>query len=161
MTNEQLNEVEKCITCGRKTVSVIKTDNGFMCYNCYAEMKNPSRSKKDNEEEREQIEFFKLVSLYFPNIPNKLLFAVPNGGSRNIIEATNLKKQGVTRGVADVILLVPKKGFASLCIEFKSKSGKQSEEQKEFQRQAENCKNKYVIARSATQAIEELRTYLY
>lgn len=151
---------EKCTTCGRETVSVIKTDIGFMCYNCYAETKNPSRRKKDNEEEREQIEFFKLVPLYFPNIPNKLLFAVPNGGSRNIIEATNLKKQGVTRGVADVILLIPKKGFASLCIEFKTRKGRQSEEQKEFQRQAENCKNKYVIVRSATQAIEELRKYL-
>ena len=48
---------EKCITCGKETVSVIKTDTGFMCYNCFAEKKNPSKKKrkKDNEEEREQI----------------------------------------------------------------------------------------------------------
>lgn len=152
---------ERCINCGKETVSVIKTASGFMCYNCYAEMKTPSKRKKDNKEEREQIEFFKLVSLYFPNIPDKLLFAVPNGGSRNIIEGANLKKQGVTRGVADVILLIPKKGFASLCIEFKTGIGIQSDEQKEFQRQAEKCKNKYVIVRSAMNAIEEVKKYLY
>lgn len=50
--------------------------------------------------------------------------------------------------------------FASLCIEFKTRVGKQSEEQKEFQKQAESCRNKYVVVRSASQAIEELRKYL-
>lgn len=152
---------EKCITCGKKTVSVIKTDAGFMCYNCFSEKKNPSRRKKDNEEEREQIKFFELIPVYFPKLPDKLLFAVPNGGSRNVVEGVNLKKQGVTRGVADVILLIPRKGYASLCLEFKAKKGKQSDEQKEFQRQAENCKNKYIIVRSAMDAIEKVRKYLY
>lgn len=99
---------EKCITCGKETVSVIKTDTGFMCYNCFAEKKNPSKKKrkKDNEEEREQIKFFELLPIYFPKLPDKLLFAIPNGGSRNIREGANLKRQGVTRGVADVILLI-------------------------------------------------------
>lgn len=151
---------ENCINCNKETVSVIKTDTGFICYNCCAERKNPSRKKKDNEEEREQIRFFELVPIYFPDIPDKLLFAVPNGGSRHIAEAVNLKKQGVRRGVSDVILLIPKKGYASLCLEFKAKKGTQSEEQKEFQRQAENCKSKYVIVRCAKQAIDELRKYL-
>lgn len=100
------------------------------------------------------------LSLYFPNIPDKLIFAVPNGGSRHIREAANLKRQGVKSGVSDVIVLIPKKGFASLCIEFKTRVGKQSEEQKEFQKQAESCRNKYVVVRSASQAIEELRKYL-
>lgn len=154
---------EKCIICGKVTVSVIKTDIGYVCYNCLAEKKNPAskKRKKDNEEEREQIKFFKLIPIYFPKLPDKLLFAVPNGGSRNIVEGANLKKQGVTRGVADVILLIPRKGYASLCLEFKTKKGRQSDEQIEFQRQAENCRNKYIIVRSAMQAIEEVRSYLY
>lgn len=103
---------------------------------------------------------FKLIPLYFPNIPDKLIFAVPNGGSRHVREAANLKRQGVKPGVSDVIVLIPKKGFASLCIEFKTRVGKQSEEQKEFQKQAESCRNKYVVVRSASQAIEELQKYL-
>ena len=75
---------EKCILCGKESVSVIKTDTGFMCYNCYANQRNPSRSKEvhNNEEARIQTEFFKLLPLYFPNIPDKLIFAVPNGGSK-------------------------------------------------------------------------------
>lgn len=152
-----------CITCGRSTVSVITTDTGFMCYNCYAEMKAPSRKpkkKQGNEEARMQSEFFKQVSIFFPTLPSKLLFAVPNGGSRNKIEAANLKRQGATAGVADVICLIPKNGFASLCIEFKTPIGRQSDEQKEFQRQAETCKSKYVIVRSVKDAIQALRNYL-
>ena len=153
---------EKCILCGRETVSVIKIGTDFMCYNCYADQRNPPRSKEvhNNEEARIQTEFFKLIPLYFPNIPDKLIFAVPNGGSRHIREAANLKRQGVKPGISDVIVLIPKKGFASLCIEFKTKVGKQSEEQKEFQKQAESCRNKYVVVRSASQAIEEVRKYL-
>ncbi|NDV81312.1 VRR-NUC domain-containing protein [Bacteroides sp. 51] len=154
---------ETCIECGKETVSVIPTDAGFVCYNCYAEKKNPPKAKKvhDNEEARIQSEFFKHVPLFFPKLPEKLLFAIPNGGSRHKIEAANLKRQGVRSGVADVILLVPKKGYASLCLEFKTGKGRQSDEQKEFQRQVEACGSKYVIVRSATQAIEEMKLYLY
>lgn len=156
---------EKCILCGRETVSVIKTGTGYVCFNCYAESKvapgeKEEKRRNNNEEARMQMEFFNLVPLYFPNLPERVLFAVPNGGSRHKIEAANMKRQGVKRGVADVILLIPKKGFASLCLEFKTKVGKQSTEQKEFQKQAESCRNKYVVVRSASQAIKELRKYL-
>lgn len=152
---------ETCITCGRETVSVIRTDTGFMCYNCYAEMRNPSRKKVVKHEESDmQSEFFNKVFTIFPKLPRKLLFAVPNGGSRNKIEAANMKRQGVTAGVADVILLVPKKGFASLCIEFKTKTGRQSDEQKEFQFQAEKCGSKYVVVRSVEQGIREVKKYI-
>lgn len=153
---------EICVQCGKSTVSVIKTETGFMCYNCYSDLRNPPRSKKvhNNEEARIQTEFFKLLPDYFPNIPDKLVFAVPNGGSRHVREAANLKRQGVKPGVSDVIVLIPKKGFASLCMEFKTKAGRQSVHQKEFQQQAEKCRNKYVIVRSAIQAIEELKQYL-
>lgn len=48
-----------------------------------------------------------------------MLFAVPNGGSRNAVEARILKAEGVVAGVADLILLVPRSGYGSLCIEMK------------------------------------------
>ncbi len=149
-----------CIVCQLETVSVINTDNGPVCYNCYACRKNTSKNKRNNEEAEIQAEFFRQVPLFFPTLPDKLLFAVPNGGSRNIIEAANLKRQGVKRGVSDVILQIPKKGYASLCMEFKTATGKQSGDQKEYQRQAEIAGNKYVIVRSAMQAIQEMEKYL-
>ncbi|SFK99450.1 VRR-NUC domain-containing protein [Porphyromonadaceae bacterium KH3CP3RA] len=156
-------DTQTCISCKKETVSVVKTDTGYMCYQCYMDKKDAGEKKKrkhSNEEADIQSEFFKKVKLFFPHIPEKLIFAVPNGGSRNKIEAANLKKQGVRSGVADVILLIPKKGFASLCMEFKTKTGRQSPEQKEFQKQAETCGSKYVIVRSVKEAIEKVREYL-
>lgn len=155
---------ETCISCNKQTVSVLKTDAGFLCYNCFIEKKDAKDVKKkrtlSHEEADIQSEFFKQVKLFFPRIPDKLLFAVPNGGSRNKLEAINLKRQGTKSGVADVILLIPKGGFASLCLEFKTKTGKQSQDQKEFQKQAENCGSKYVIVRSVKDAIKEVKKYL-
>jgi hypothetical protein len=131
-----------------------------MCYNCYSEIKAPSRKKHDNPEARMQTEFFNQVPIFFPKLPSKLLFSCPNGGSRNIIEAKNLKAQGVKSGVADVLLLIPKKGYANLCLEFKTSKGRQSDEQKEFQRQIEGAGGKYVIVRSVKQAIDVVKWYL-
>lgn len=76
-----------CIICNKKTVSVINTEEGPVCYNCYSDKKNPPKQKQhhDNEEARIQSEFFNKVPLFFPNLPDRLLFAVPNGGSRHKI----------------------------------------------------------------------------
>ena len=148
--------------CGRETVSVIETEDGYVCYNCYSDKKNSPKPKRhhDNEEARIQTEFFNKVPLFFPSLPDRLLFAVPNGGSRHEIEAANMKRQGVKRGVADVILQIPKKGYASLCLEFKTSTGKQAAEQKEYQRQVELAGSKYVIVRSVEQAIRVMQQYL-
>lgn len=154
---------KRCILCDRETVSVISTDAGPVCYSCYAEKKNSSEKIKqqhNNEEAKIQTEFFNQVPLFFPTLPDRLLFAVPNGGSRHKIEAANMKRQGVKRGVADVILQVPKKGYASLCLEFKTPTGRQSDEQKEYQRQVEMAGSKYVVVRSVQQAIKVVQKYL-
>jgi len=37
-------------------------------------------------------------------------FAIPNGGSRDVREARNLKRQGVKAGVPDLIVLTPSAG---------------------------------------------------
>ena len=34
-------------------------------------------------------------------------FAIPNGGTRHMLEAINLKKEGVTRGVSDYCVILP------------------------------------------------------
>ena len=80
----------------------------------------------------------------------KLLFAVPNGGGRSRVEAAIMKAEGVTAGVSDLILLEPRGGYGSLCIEMKtrSKSSRQSESQKEWQAVATEAGNRYVVVRS-------------
>lgn len=155
------HDPKTCIQCKKQTVSVISTPLGPVCYQCFSENKNPPNKgkKHDKAEERMQIEFFNQVPVFFPSLPSKLLFAVPNGGSRNIIEATNLKRQGVKTGVSDVILLISKKGFSCLCLEFKTETGRQSDEQIEFQWQVESFRGKYVVVRSVKQAIDIMMWY--
>lgn len=154
--------MKECTKCGKQTNSCLASDIGWLCYQCFDKHKPAAGPKKRNahEEDDIQAEFFRIAPLFVPNVPEKLLYAVPNGGRRDKLEAVRLKRQGVKRGVADVILQVPRNGYGCLCMEFKTGSGDQSAEQKEFQKQAESVGNKYVIVRSAMQAIEVIKEYL-
>ena len=77
-----------------------------------------------------------------------LFFAVSNGGIRNAWTAKIMKDEGVRAGVSDLILLIPKHGYAGLLIETKKPDGNQSESQKEFERLATKFKYLYVIVRN-------------
>ena len=48
-----------------------------------------------------------------------LMYAIPNGGSRHVIEAANLKRQGVKAGVFDVCLPVAKGVYHGMYLELK------------------------------------------
>lgn len=62
-----------------------------------------------------------------------LLYHIPNGGSRNKIEAKNLKMQGVRKGVPDICLPVARGKYHGLYIELKRiKGGTVSADQKEW-----------------------------
>jgi len=97
--------------------------------------------------------------LQYPKLKN-LLFAVPNGGSRNVIEAKNLKRQGVLPGVSDLIFLVSSSKYPYLCIEMKHGKGRQSENQKRWQEEIEKAGGKYIICNSLDQFIYEINSYL-
>lgn len=56
--------------------------------------------------------------------PKKLIFAIPNGGSRHLLEAKRLKMEGVLPGVPDILCPEPTSSFHGLFIEFKSQTGK-------------------------------------
>ena len=95
----------------------------------------------------------------YPEIES-LLFAVPNGGKRDAREAARLKAEGVRAGVTDLILLVPRNGFAALCIELKTKTGKVSDKQRKWQESARNAGNKVVTCRDIEQFVNEVNEYL-
>ena len=61
-----------------------------------------------------------------------LLYHIPNGGSRNRIEAANLKRQGVKAGVPDLCLPVARGRYHGLYIEMKYGKNKPSEEQNKW-----------------------------
>lgn len=87
------------------------------------------------EEARIQAACVEWFRYQFPRYAS-LLFAVANGGSRNPIEAKNLKAQGVTPGVADLILLVPSGRYHGACIELKSEKGRMSTAQMQWLKSA-------------------------
>jgi hypothetical protein len=76
-----------------------------------------------------------------------LFFAVGNGGARNVWTAKIMKDEGVRAGVSDLILLIPRHGYAGLLIETKTPDGKQSDSQKTFEKLAKQYKYLYVIMR--------------
>ncbi len=51
------------------------------------------------------------------------LYAIANGGYRNVAEAAKLKRTGVLAGVSDLHLPYPSKGFHGLWIEMKRVKG--------------------------------------
>lgn len=56
-------------------------------------------------------------------ILSKYLIHIPNGGSRNKIEAAKLKRMGVRSGVSDLFLPYPTKKYHGLWVEIKRKRG--------------------------------------
>ena len=78
--------------------------------------------------------------------PNLVIYAVPNGGSRNVREAQRLKAEGVLAGVADLVIMLPQ--GKSLYIEMKVKGNRQTQNQKDFQKIAETLGHTYAVCYS-------------
>lgn len=101
----------------------------------------------------------------FPHVAN-LLFAVPNGGWRGARAGAQMVYDGQVKGVADLILLFPKGGKSSLCIEMKvpkrkgSRAGKQSDEQIAWQRLVEEHGSTYVVCHGIVEFVRAVCIYL-
>lgn len=92
--------------------------------------------------------------------PDKILFAVPNGGQRNQIVAKKLKDEGVLPGVSDLVILEKRCTFGAMFIEMKTEKGKQSFNQKVFENKVTDAGYKYVICRSLDEFRKEVNNYL-
>lgn len=82
-------------------------------------------------------------------------------------DGARAKAMGVTPGVADLVLLLPEywpmklsPHCTVLCIEVKSKVGRQRDNQKAWQKVAEDHGAKYVIVRSVAEFKKVVMTYL-
>lgn len=119
-----------------------------------------AHKRRTDEEHRLQCTCVSWFRLRFPAFAHAL-FAVPNGGRRDGVTGAKLKAEGVTAGVADLILLKSNAHHGALLIEMKTPQGRQSQTQKQWQKliTADN-KYKYVICRSLDQFIDEVTTYL-
>jgi hypothetical protein len=88
------------------------------------------------------------IVIWFKNNCKGIIFAVPNGGSRNPVEAKNLKLTGSLAGVSDLIVIQQNK---IIFVEVKTEKGIQSDAQKLFQESVEYFGFEYYLIRSLEQ----------
>ncbi len=89
-----------------------------------------------------------------------VFFCVPNGQKRTAKQTAWLKEEGLLPGVSDMILLHRTSQYAYLCIENKTKTGRQEPEQKAFQQAVEKHGGKYIIIRSIDEFMTAIENYL-
>lgn len=137
----------------------------------------PNKRPRNNEESRMQqalIKWWRLAHHKF-RVPERLLFAIPNGMRKGAIIGAILKREGVRAGVPDLLLAYAKTksiptvawpniretvSHAGCFIELKTKIGIVSGEQEEYHFCLSNAGYAVHVCRSTEEAIKAIETYL-
>lgn len=116
---------------------------------------------KKRSEATEQVRVINWSKAYATDFPAlKLLYHIPNGGSRNQLEAQNLKAQGVKAGVPDLCLPVPHGNFHGLYIEMKYGKNKTTEKQDWWLGQLKAQGYDTAVCYGADEAMDKIAGYL-
>lgn len=119
-------------------------------------MRNMVRS--EDTEQMAVIQWAQYNAIHFPEL--KWLHHVPNGGSRNKLEAVKLKQMGVKAGVSDLCLPYPKGIYCGMYIEMKYGNNRRQETQKDFLADMAAAGHFVVTCYSAEDAIWVIMQYL-
>lgn len=122
-------------------------------------MQPKTRRKPRDIEHKIQCQMVKWFRLKYPKMKHNL-FAIPNGGRRDAVTGARLKEEGVMSGISDLILLKSNRFYGALLIETKTKTGHQSDSQKEWGQKITEDGYKYVIVRSLEDFQREIKQYL-
>jgi hypothetical protein len=117
------------------------------------------RNRPRHEEENMQLQCVKWFDYQYPKLKLRLHHS-PNGGKRDEREGARFKAMGTRAGFPDLILLYPNKFYPYMGIELKTSTGKQSEQQKEYQKMFEETGAKYIVVRSLDEFISEVNNYI-
>lgn len=117
-----------------------------------------NRKRSEATEQERLISWASWQQNRFPEL--KLLFHIPNGGSRNTLEAANLKRQGVKAGVPDLFLPVAKGTYHGLFIEMKWGKNTVTDKQDEWLHDLTVQGYKAAVCYGADEAIEIITNYL-
>lgn len=120
-----------------------------------------AQHRRGDAEHRAQVAVVTWATLARAEFPELgLLFAIPNGGHRNVIVAKKLKAEGVRPGVPDLMLPVARGGYHGLFIEMKAGQNRPSLEQLELMRRLSAEGFKCATCYSSAEAEACLREYL-
>src|SRR5437899_5769540 len=126
----------------------------------YAKLKRGE--KITPSEHASQVEFFKWWRRFAAvhNLPSQLCFAIPNASK--LTDGGRIWKyaEGLTPGISDIFLAIPRDQFHGLFIEMKRRPNSPSVVQAEFQREAFRYGYLAVTSYSCEDAIREVRDYL-
>jgi len=138
------------------------------CYNPDTLLNN--KKMKETESHLQQSALIYLTNTYGlkHHNPRLMMFSIPNeaamllrsvllsiGLSKSIVDKATalavkmMRNIGFTPGVSDTVVLLP--NGVTLYVEFKTKDGVQSSDQKEFQSRCESLGHKYYLVRSLDQ----------
>lgn len=117
-----------------------------------------ARRRSEATEQEALITWCRIFENRYPEL--KMIYHIPNGGSRNRLEAANLKRQGVKAGVPDLCLPVPKDGYHGLYIEMKYGKNKPTDNQEEWLESLRQYGYKTVVCYGADEARETIKQYI-
>ena len=93
--------------------------------------------------------------------PDKVLFAIPNGGKRNAREGARLKKSGVLAGVPDLLLAWGTAGKAGLFLELKVGKNTSTLDQCVVQDRLQRAGYVVAVVRTLEEFIQAVNVYIY
>jgi len=106
------------------------------------------KKRRKREESSLQVQLMMHLDAALP--PDAFAFHVPNGGSRNLIEAVNLKRQGVKAGIPDIVIVYQGGAYG---LELKAKAGSISDSQKVTFPKLRAAGMRIEVARSLPEAV--------
>lgn len=122
-------------------------------------MRNDRAVPSEAQEQTWLFHWAELAKGKFPELA--LMYHIPNGGSRNKLEAAHLQAQGVKPGVPDVCLPVARSGFHGLYVEMKRlRGGKVSENQRTWISMLREQGYQAAVCKGWEDAAELIKSYL-
>lgn len=114
--------------------------------------------KRNQPERAQRLAFMQWVRL--KPLVRKHLIAIENGGTRNLLEAANIKRCGLVAGTPDYFLMVPRGKYHGLWLEFKAGKNKLTKKQQQFFESASKQCYKCEVVWDSIEAINLLENYL-
>lgn len=125
---------------------------------------NEQKKKRRKIEELHQIALVDWSKQYWVPKNNfklgEIMYAIPNGGSRNAVEGYRLKLQGVLAGIPDLHIPIARKGYHGMYIENKSPDGTISDNQEEKIRLLKHLGYYVIVSHDWSYAKEMIEEYL-